>query len=67
MKVLAIIFGCILILPGLCCVGFGMMFTFAGGGEMSQLGMIELALGVVVTAAAVGLFSFAGRKKQPPR
>ena len=55
MRVLAILFGIILLLPGLCFLGFGAMFTFTGNG-MTEFGVIELVIGGLVTWGAVALF-----------
>jgi hypothetical protein len=54
MRTLAIIFGILLLLPGLCFLGFGVMFSF-GGPSSSGFGFSELAIGVVITGVAVAL------------
>jgi len=56
MKALAIIFGVLLLLPGLCFLGFGLIFTFGGGG-MQGLGFIELVIGGLTMWAAIALFN----------
>lgn len=54
MRVLAIIFGILLLLPGLCFVGFGLMF--AGGGQgFTVIGLVELAVGALITWGAIAM------------
>lgn len=52
MRILAVIFGILLLLPGLCCVGFGLMFTFNGYG-MTPIGLVETGVGALITWGAV--------------
>ncbi|HZY50172.1 MAG TPA: hypothetical protein VFE64_10370 [Devosia sp.] len=52
MRVLAVIFGVLLLLPGLCFLGFGASFTFSGYG-MTAFGLLELAIGGLITWGAV--------------
>jgi len=52
MRVLAVIFGVLLLLPGLCFLGFGSSFTFSGDG-MTAFGLLELAVGGLITWGAV--------------
>jgi hypothetical protein len=54
MRVLAAIFGGLLLLPGLCFLGFGVGFTFSGYG-MTPFGIAELVIGALVTWGAVAL------------
>jgi hypothetical protein len=51
MRVLAVIFGILLLLPGLCFLGFG--FTFAVDRYSWPFGLIELAIGGLITWGAV--------------
>ena len=55
MRVLAILFGILLLLPGLCFLGFGFYFTAAGGMGLSPFGIIELVVGGLITWGAVAL------------
>jgi len=52
MRVLAVIFGVLLLLPGLCFLGFGVTFAFNGYG-MTGFGLIELVIGGLITWGAV--------------
>ena len=52
MRVLAVIFGVLLLLPGLCFLGFGVGFTFAGYG-LTPFGLVELVIGGLITWGAV--------------
>jgi hypothetical protein len=51
MRVLAVIFGVLLLLPGLCFLGFGLNFATSRGAEM--IGLIELGVGGLITWGAV--------------
>lgn len=53
MRAVAIIFGILLLLPGLCFLGFGLVFTFDK--YSSGFGIGELLIGLVVTGVAVAL------------
>jgi len=53
MRALAIIFGILLLLPGLCFLGFGLLFTFDK--YASGFGITELLIGFVLTGLAVAL------------
>jgi hypothetical protein len=61
MRVLAVIFGILLLLPGLCFLGFGVGFTFSGGGGMTEIGVAEIVVGGLITWGAVALLMSAGR------
>ncbi len=52
MRVLAVIFGILLLLPGLCFLGFGLIFTVQGRG-IAPFGLIELGIGGLITWGAV--------------
>lgn len=52
MRVLAIIFGILLLFPGLCFLGFGVVFTLSGNG-MTGIGLVEAVIGGLVTWGAV--------------
>lgn len=54
MKALAIVFGLLLILPGLCCLGFGLAFSFSGYG-LTEIGIVEAIVGALITWGAVAL------------
>ena len=49
MRVLAVIFGILLLLPGLCFLGFGAIFTI---NNAWQFGLLELAIGGLITWGA---------------
>jgi hypothetical protein len=51
MRVLAVIFGILLLLPGLCFLGFGV--TFVVGRGTAPFGLIELGIGGLITWGAV--------------
>ena len=57
MRVLMVIFGVLLLLPGLCFLGFGGMFAFNGvtypQSGLGGIGFIELVIGGLVTWGAV--------------
>jgi len=54
MRALAIIFGILLLLPGLCFLGFGIAFA-TGGQGLTQIGLIELVVGALITWGAIAL------------
>jgi hypothetical protein len=54
MRILAVIFGVLLLLPGLCFLGFGLDFTFSGDG-MTLFGLAELVVGGLITWGAVAM------------
>ena len=60
MRVVAIIFGILLLLPGLCFLGFGLLFTVQGHG-IEPFGLIELAIGGLITWGAVALLTSGSR------
>ena len=51
MRVLAVLFGILLLLPGLCFLGFGVFFVANRGGWI--FGLIELGIGGLITWGAV--------------
>jgi len=55
MRVLAVIFGILLLLPGLCFLGFGGMFVTSGfsAGGMGGFGLVELLIGGLITWGAL--------------
>ena len=55
MRILAVIFGVLLLLPGLCFLGFGVLFASSGfhAGGMGGFGLIELVIGGLITWGAV--------------
>jgi hypothetical protein len=53
MRALAVIFGILLLLPGLCFLGFG--FAFLGGSGMQAFGLVEVVVGGVITWGAIAL------------
>lgn len=54
MRVLAIVFGVLLLFPGLCFLGFG--FVFAGSGQgFTWIGIAEIVVGGLVTWGAIAL------------
>jgi hypothetical protein len=54
MRVLAVIFGILLLLPGLCFLGFG--FAFAGSGPgMNVIGIVEIVVGGLITWGAIAM------------
>jgi hypothetical protein len=55
MRILAIIFGVLLLLPGLCFLGFGV--TFATNRGSWPFGLIELVIGGLITWGAVALIA----------
>jgi hypothetical protein len=60
MRAVAIIFGILLILPGLCCLGFGVAFSFSGY-DMTTIGIIEALFGAALTAGAIALIARGGK------
>jgi hypothetical protein len=54
MRVLAIIFGVLLLLPGLCFLGFGFMFASSGQG-FTWIGLGEIVLGGLITWGAIAM------------
>ncbi len=54
MRALAILFGVLLLLPGLCCLGFGLIFASGGQGG-TAFGLIEMVVGGLITWGAVAL------------
>ena len=60
MRVLAIILGVLLVLPGLCFLGFGVIFTFSGN-ALTPYGIIEIVVGGLVTWGAVALLNYRGK------
>jgi len=54
MRVLAIIFGILLLLPGLCFLGFGLMFASSGQG-FNIIGLVEIVVGALITWGAIAM------------
>lgn len=54
MRALAVFFGILLLLPGLCCLGFGLMFA-TGGNGITMIGLIEMVVGALITWGAVAM------------
>ena len=52
MRILAVILGILLLLPGLCFLGFGLFFAVQGHG-IAPFGLIELGIGGLITWGAV--------------
>jgi hypothetical protein len=61
MKIVAIILGILLILPGLCFLAFGVGFAFSGGGGMTEIGAVEIVVGGLITWGAVALLMFGAK------
>jgi len=51
---LAIFFGVLLLLPGLCCLGFGLLFATGGNGG-TVIGLLEMVVGGLITWGAIVL------------
>ena len=60
MRILAVIFGILLLLPGLCFLGFGLFFAVQGHG-IAPFGLIELGIGGLISWGAVALLTSGSR------
>ena len=54
MRAVAIIFGILLLFPGLCFLGFGLVFA-TGGQGLTQIGLVELVVGGLITWGAIAM------------
>jgi len=71
MRVVAVIFGVLLLLPGLCFLGFGGTFTLSGvqypQSGLAIIGLVEVLIGGLITWGAVLMIINYSKPRQPPK